>query len=115
MAALSRPVAGTISTTLIVALPGSPRAVRECLDTLLANGLMFHAIDLNRGGTGKAVHQAMAKGASGPELAGVVSSTQTHHHSHSHHHHDHGHGHHAPKPRTVLSNDPSQPGVSILV
>jgi hypothetical protein len=122
LAALSRPVAGTLDKTLVVTLPGSPRAVRECLDTLLSNGLVFHAIDLNRGGGGQTVHSAMARGASGAEQAqalapGDAHSHYGHGHNHEHHHHHHHseHEHHAPKQRTVLSNDPSQPGERSLV
>jgi gephyrin len=88
------------------------------LEVLLSNGLIFHAIDLNRGGTGKSVHVAMATGASGAEQAKALAPA-AHQHSHSHKHrqdqmhsHDHAHGHHhqAPTPRTVVSNDPSKPG-----
>lgn len=43
-AALSRGVAGIRGRTLIINLPGSPRAVRESLDVLLP--LLPHAIDL---------------------------------------------------------------------
>ncbi|KAJ7639494.1 MoaB/Mog domain-containing protein [Roridomyces roridus] len=86
LAALSRPVAGTVKNTLVVTLPGSVKAVKENLEALLAGGVVNHAIELIRGGTGKQVHA---------ELAG-------HHHHHHHHHHDHA----APQPRT-LSHDPS--------
>ncbi|KAJ7603652.1 MoaB/Mog domain-containing protein [Roridomyces roridus] len=85
LAALSRPVAGTVKNTLVVTLPGSVKAVKENLEALLAGGVVNHAIELIRGGTGKQVHA---------ELAG--------HHHHHHHHHDHA----APQPRT-LSHDPS--------
>ncbi|KAG2361750.1 MoaB/Mog domain-containing protein [Suillus spraguei] len=53
LAALSRPVAGTVGNTLIVTLPGSVKAVKENLEALFANGFIEHAIDLIRGGTGK--------------------------------------------------------------
>lgn len=46
-AALSRQVAGQRGRTLIVNLPGSPRAATECLRSVLA--VLPHAVDLIRG------------------------------------------------------------------
>jgi gephyrin len=103
LAALSRPVAGTIGKTLITTLPGSVKAVRENLEALLNKGVIFHAIDLNRGGSGQQVHQALAEGR---DPAAAAEATVAAHHHH-HHHHEH---HHAPKSRTLISNDPSLPG-----
>lgn len=45
---LSRAVAGTRGRVLIVALPGSPNAVRLAIDKVLA-GMMGHAVKLLRG------------------------------------------------------------------
>ncbi|KAF8207824.1 MoaB/Mog domain-containing protein [Mycena galopus ATCC 62051] len=98
MAALSRPVAGTIKNTLVVTLPGSVKAVKENMDALLSGGVVSHAIELIRGGTGKEVHAALAAEGSGSQS---VASAHQHHHHH-HHHHDHQ----IPQPRT-LSHDPS--------
>ena len=47
MAVLSRGVSGLRSRCLIVNLPGSPRAVRECLEVLLP--ILPHALDTVRG------------------------------------------------------------------
>jgi gephyrin len=104
LAALSRPVAGTIKDTLIVTLPGSIKAVKENLQALLSGGVIQHAIELIRGGTGQQVHTA---------LASSPTTTQSSH-AHHHHHHHHDHDHHAPQPRTTLSHDPSAPGTSEL-
>lgn len=47
-AALSRGVSGTCQGTLIVNLPGSPKGVRESLETILE--ILPHAIEMIRGG-----------------------------------------------------------------
>lgn len=47
MAMLSRGVAGTRGRTLIVNLPGSPKAVKECLAVLLP--VLEHAVETLRG------------------------------------------------------------------
>lgn len=46
MAMLSRSVAGIRGSTLIITLPGSPRAVRECLDVV--KPVLRHALELLR-------------------------------------------------------------------
>ncbi|KAF8897865.1 hypothetical protein BD779DRAFT_1465949 [Infundibulicybe gibba] len=108
MAALSRPVAGTIGRTLITTLPGSLKAVKENIVPLLAGGLVDHAIELIRGGSGRGVHDKLAATTPAATTSDTAdthpSSGPEHHH---HHHHEH-HGHHAPKPRSVLSHDPQQ-------
>jgi len=43
-AVLSRGVAGTRENTLIINLPGSPKAVRECLEIIL--DILPHAVDM---------------------------------------------------------------------
>ncbi len=53
---LSRAVAGQLGTTLVINLPGNPKAVRECLDVLLP--LLPHAIKTSTGG-GEDTHRAM--------------------------------------------------------
>lgn len=47
-AMLSRGIAGLRRNTLIINLPGSPRAVRECLEAI--GGILPHAIEMMRGG-----------------------------------------------------------------
>ncbi|KAK0461635.1 uncharacterized protein EV420DRAFT_1639932 [Desarmillaria tabescens] len=87
LAALSRPVAGTIKDTLVVTLPGSTKAVTENVQALLQGGVLKHAFELIKGGTGQQVHSQMGS-------------------SHHSHHHDH-HGHTIPQPRTNITHDPS--------
>ncbi|KAJ3987630.1 MoaB/Mog domain-containing protein [Lentinula detonsa] len=112
MAALSRPVAGTIARssingsdenseslvgreTLVVTLPGSMKAVRENLTVLLDSGVIVHAVELMKGGDGTQ---------SGQGVHGALEPASPHHgqgHGHGHkfhrgdhrHDHDHGHGH----------------------
>ena len=107
LASLSRPVAGIIGKTLIVTLPGSVKAVKENLEALSAAGVLDHALDLIKGGTGAGVHDALA--ASSKHVRDVNrGDPQPHDHHHRHYHH-HTHGHQVPKPRAVLSHDPSLP------
>jgi molybdenum cofactor synthesis domain-containing protein len=51
---LSRGVAGAVGATLVVNLPGSPRAVRESLEVLLP--VLPHAIELLAGESGESGH-----------------------------------------------------------
>ncbi|KAI0638478.1 MoaB/Mog domain-containing protein [Trametes polyzona] len=115
LAALSRPVAGTIRRTLITTLPGSVKAVQENLAALLGAGVVSHALELIAGGSGRSVHAALA--AEGVRIPGPVAGTRSEGSvsgtsvgsGHHHHHHHHGHDHAPPKPRSVLSQDPSLP------
>ena len=47
-AMLSRGVSGMRNNTLIINLPGSPKAVRECMEIILP--VLPHAVDMMRGG-----------------------------------------------------------------
>ena len=47
-AVLSRAVAGLRKNTLVINFPGSPKAVRECLDVIL--DLLPHAVQMMHGG-----------------------------------------------------------------
>ncbi|PWN24665.1 hypothetical protein BDZ90DRAFT_103339 [Jaminaea rosea] len=118
LAALSRSISGirtrggkggsgSGSGSLIVTLPGSKKAVSECLEVLLENGVLLHALELCTGkGSGKETHR---------QLQGGQHDRHAHAHAHahgtetdtggarSHHHHHHhgGGGHHPPRPRTT--------------
>ncbi len=55
MAMLSRAVAGTRKGCLIINLPGSPKAVRECLEPILA--VLPHAVETLKGEGGECASQ----------------------------------------------------------
>jgi molybdenum cofactor synthesis domain-containing protein len=52
---LSRAIAGSVGSVLVVNLPGSPKAVRESLEVLLP--VLPHAIDLLAGESGESGHR----------------------------------------------------------
>ncbi|CDU24660.1 related to Gephyrin [Sporisorium scitamineum] len=105
LAALSRGITGIRKSgvgkeALIVALPGSPKAVKECLEVLLGDGLLKHALELLGGGSGERKHKEMQGGMHRSSVGAVDTAADT---GCAHHHHGGGalHTHSAPKPRTT--------------
>lgn len=131
LAALSRPVAGIVHSpsgdgtgSLIVTLPGSPKAAKENLECLLK--ILPHALELAGGVRSRttAVHERLQRGEDGMkgvqeavtqhthrhEAPHAATHSHAHGHPHSHQSHSHEHvhhGHHAPRPRMLTSQDPS--------
>ncbi|KAJ9476168.1 Molybdopterin molybdenumtransferase [Pseudozyma hubeiensis] len=112
LAALSRGITGIRKSpsgkeALIVCLPGSPKAVKECLEVLLGNGLLKHALELLNGGSGEAKHKEMQGGMHRSTVVDTATDTGCAHH---HHHHGGGggiHSHSAPRPRTTPADHSS--------
>ncbi len=73
LGALSRPVAGTIGDVLVTTLPGSPKAVREILNTPFVK-VVQHALELLRGGRGDATHLALGLPIRTPALANPMDA-----------------------------------------
>ena len=94
LGALSRPVAGTsgVPETLIVTLPGSTKAVKETLDALLSSGVIEHALELMKGGTGRGAHLSLTQTRT---IGNVLGKDQRHTHEHNCAHHERkpSHGH----------------------
>lgn len=132
-AMMSRPVAGTRNTTVIVTLPGSPKGAKENLQAILKT--LPHACVQAAGADSRILHEGGVKklesdagidtkaisAASKPQKDHSHDHNQDHNHSHSHRHghshvhsqeHGHGHGHgglvrHTKPGDNPLSNDPS--------
>ena len=94
-AAMARPVAGVRGETIIIAVPGSPKAAKENLQAVIK--LLPHACDLTCGGNSRAMHAERNVAESG---SGIMKDSERvdHHHHHEHHH---GHGHRGVKTRTT--------------
>jgi gephyrin len=88
-AAMARPIAGVRGGTLIIAVPGSPKAAKENLQAVIK--LLPHACDLTCGGNSRAMHAKRSVAESGK---GVLNDSDRVHH-------DHHHGHGGVKPRTT--------------
>jgi gephyrin len=100
-AAMARPVAGVRGYTLILAVPGSPKAAKENVEAVLK--LLPHACDLTAGANSRKLHSERGVAESGKGVV-MTDSARVQGHSHDHHHH-HGHGGHGGhggvKPRTT--------------
>ncbi|CAG8596646.1 2255_t:CDS:2, partial [Ambispora gerdemannii] len=102
-AALSRPVSGIRGKSIILTLPGSPKAAKENFEAVLS--ILPHAIELTRGGTGEELHQELRKKRnSDHKLTDTVA-----HHSHQCLHHEHMHSSDNHESNTLLSNSLSAP------
>jgi len=124
-AAMARPVAGTRGGTIIIAVPGSPKAAKENLEAVLK--LLPHACDLACGGNSRQMHSERKVAESGEGVMDDKTRIHSgyepkksydHEHRHHHHHHQHGRGHGGVKPRTteeqriLLSNQLGGKGVN---
>ena len=117
-AAMARPVAGVRGYTLVIAVPGSPKAAKENVEAVLK--LLPHACDLTAGANSRQMHseRGVAEGGKGVVMP---DSARVEGHSHDHHHHHHGHGGHGGvKPRMteeqrkLLSNQLGGKGTKAL-
>jgi gephyrin len=81
-AALSRPVCGVRGKSIILTLPGSPKACKENIECVL--DILPHAVELTRGGSGSGLHNKMQQS--------TADNIKPHHHHHHHH----------PKPHTCI-------------
>jgi gephyrin len=114
-AAMARPVAGVRGKTLIIAVPGLPKAAKENLQAIIK--LLPHACDLAYGGDSRAMHAERGIAESGKDV--MADSDRAHHH-HSHHdHHSHSHGgvkpHTTEEQRKLLSNQLGGKGLFVTI
>jgi gephyrin len=120
-AAMARPVAGVRGGTLIIAVPGSPKAAKENLEAVIK--LLPHACDLVCGGNSRAMHAERDVAEAGKGVMDDKTRVHASHqpklkHDHGHHHHaqHHGHGwvksHTTPEQRELLSNELGGKGMS---
>src|SRR5271154_5407979 len=85
-AAMARPVAGVRGETLIIAVPGSPKAAKENVQAVIT--LLPHACDLTCGGNSRSMHAERTVAESGKGIMDDKDRV----HQHSHHDHAHAHG-----------------------
>jgi gephyrin len=120
-AAMARPVAGVRGRSLIIAVPGSPKAAKENLEAVIK--LLPHACDLAAGANSRTMHAERSVADSGKEvmtdrerMKAAPASPMKMSPTHSPHHHHHHHGHTGATPRTtdeqrrLLSNEPGAKG-----
>jgi gephyrin len=111
-AALSRPVSGFIGKTLVLTLPGSPKACRENMDALLP--ILPHALQLVSGHLQQVVDTHRQLAASGESTGSEGAHTHHHQeqpqHQHTclHHHSHHHHQHDSQQPRALNLNTPGK-------
>ncbi|KAI1807218.1 hypothetical protein F4811DRAFT_550173 [Daldinia bambusicola] len=87
-AMMSRPIAGIRNKSIIITLPGSPKAARENLQAVLRT--LPHACLQAAGMDSRSLH---AGGIKKLEAEAGIKSSAGHSHPHDHHHHDHGSSH----------------------
>ena len=118
-AAMARPIAGTRKGSIIIAVPGSPKAAKENIEAVVK--LLPHACDLTCGGDSRAMHAERSVANSGGAVMDDKERTHPTYsskHGHEHNHHSHGHDGHGVKPRTtseeriLLSNQLGAKGIS---
>lgn len=92
-AAMARPVAGVRGETLVIAVPGSPKAAKENVQAVIK--LLPHACDLACGGNSRAMHAERNVAETGK---GVMKDQERVNHSQQS---GHKHAHGGVKPRTT--------------
>lgn len=98
MAALARPVAGVIGSSLVITLPGSPKGAVENMMSVI--GILPHSLALLANVSSRELHRKSPAEQKDEfqetplRLVHLPSHSHTHSHSHSHSHsHDHSHDH----------------------
>lgn len=87
-AIMSRPVAGVKNKSLIITLPGSPKAAKENLDSIIAT--LSHALVQIENKDARALHKKMNRTLN-DEKPDSNMDDKSHHNSHHNHHHGHAH------------------------
>lgn len=95
LAALSRPISGVVGgNSLVVTLPGSPKAVKENLAAII--DVLPHALDLiEQKLSSRELHSHSQSHEHGNSHSHSHSHNHGHSHSHNNHNHSHSHSHHS--------------------